>query len=861
MENYSCCECNFYNIKFFRFKYPKFYIESTLCFFLRSLRKIGKENRYPKKFFSYRDNFISQYHIKEFRDTKKNSKIQTRGKFLYKSGFLKQILFDNYNEINKKVYQFKNFFLSGKNNSFENFFLLNLMRKLLSIIKPFFGDNCLKIKNALLQLFCLFSNKVNLLKLVFMSNSLSCKNDTIFQKNFLKFLFSNYKVQNFTCLFPYIRSLIWKKKDHLSMEFFFFILKLIVKKKFKLFSFEIYEIFLITKRVSGFIYSRFSDLIFLISKYLFYFGKAELVPELQDLKYLLFNSLKKEKFSCFIGLPESIDFFLKNLKLHNNPEMITCTFYFIKNIFESKVFSRKKIFIFIMNCIKENIFEKKTIFAFFTSNKKINKNFLNMVTCYRKKLFILLFKKFLIISKKIKFENLLKGILHEKDSIKISTINLILRQPEISFSSFSEKIILEIFTVIFLIVSKYSVKILKEKIIIKKSFQLLQLLILKLKIRCKSFIPQISALCKWGLSSPNFFLKKYCSKVLFKIIPILYSFNEKILISYFGVNLVNNLDEKNSIILKNYLRSLLQIILIFPKDYCVPPVRIVFSNLIPLIKNRNTDVNSTLIRLLFIIIDKKWIYIPKKELILLCFNLIKIQKNLNLKNRKLSMQIICKISRIHGPQEVVSFLINSLEKIDGIFRISVIVTLTSIAYENNLHLVLPAFYEKYFKACLPSNPLLYKSLIYILEYIEYDRLFYYINSLGTLIEKEISSEKSTRQPLLVLLIGKFSQKFTFSGFEKKLVFLFKYVLSSILTSPKSVLKYLFFTFEKLLSILDPLIWVEFIFRGLIYPKKKLRLLYWKFKELLNYNKNLLFFILKFSLNSKKNLYRDINFFF
>lgn len=120
--------------------------------------------------------------------------------------------------------------------------------------------------------------------------------------------------------------------------------------------------------------------------------------------------------------------------------------------------------------------------------------------------------------------------------------------------------------------------------------------------------------------------------------------------------------------------------------------------------------------------------------------------------------------------------------------------------------------------------------------------------------------KSSNNPLLFLLIGKFIEKLQFSGLETKLVLIFKFLIINFLKSSGLILRYLFFAFEKLLSILNPIIWWKPLFQGLIHRRKKIRILYKKFQKLVNIKKNIWFFFLKFLKNSKRNILSDCSFF-
>ena len=185
-------------------------------------------------------------------------------------------------------------------------------------------------------------------------------------------------------------------------------------------------------------------------------------------------------------------------------------------------------------------------------------------------------------------------------------------------SYFTEEIVFNFFKFIFLAINRYSNKFSKKNKELKKLYQIIENLVLKLNHKLKPFLSQLSGLLKWSLNNIYSVNRKYGSRILTKIAPIFYHFGEKILLGHLGTILINNLNEKNPNVLRYFLQSLDQIVCIFPRNYCIPPIQTIFSSVISLIKNRNINVEEDLIKLLYSLISKKIEYIPRKDLILLC---------------------------------------------------------------------------------------------------------------------------------------------------------------------------------------------------------------------------------------------------
>ena len=856
MQNGFFCSCNFYNLKYLDIINWSFGINGSLFYFLRKFRKINKVlvkkknqniNNIPNVSYYFKNGFVKEYKVKSKEIiclNKKNNKKRSTSNVNFEA-----------EKACRKILEIKKYLILKNNDRVHTFFFPNSLEKLIFISKSLFEINCQRIKSACISIFTIFSEKINMPMMLYLLFAFSCKYNPATKLLFSEILIHTYGIQNLSQIFSYLRSLGWKRDLHFSLNILFFFVKLREKNNLKLCIYDIREIILTIKKYLININSKKINVSFSLVKRLFFLKNLRFIPKIQEIYYIIFNYFKNSKNKNYNKRVEVIEFFLCNLNLLNNPVLSRNILNFTKKYLKIQSCDKYNyIHSIILNLFDKNLLGRKTLLNFFANRKKNDwVNFSNKGINKIETLFYKLFENNLCNFTKKRFEKFVKYLLLEKDSIKISILKIILIELRVPTSYFTEEIVFNFFKFIFLAINRYSNKFSKKNKELKKLYQIIENLVLKLNHKLKPFLSQLSGLLKWSLNNIYSVNRKYGSRILTKIAPIFYHFGEKILLGHLGTILINNLNEKNPNVLRYFLQSLDQIVCIFPRNYCIPPIQTIFSSVISLIKNRNINVEEDLIKLLYSLISKKIEYIPRKDLILLCFYLVKMQKNLNLKNRKLSMEVICKIAKIHGPFEIVQFLIDFLEKSHRIFRVSIIVTLTSMAYEQNLHLILPAFYDKHLKVGSLYTNFFFKILIYILEYVEYNSLLNYINFIGVAIEKALFNEKNRMEPLLFLLIGKFSSRFKFCGLEKRLILLFKFILLKIITTTKPVLRYLFFSFEKLLITINPSIWISIVFQGLVHQKKKIRVLFWKFKKLTILNKNLSLFFFKYLSNLKEKI--------
>ena len=861
------CKCIFYHVRFLEVLSFRHLINYSVFNFLKKIRNKNKVislkkkcNQKIKNFF-FHQNLEYNATIKPYFKIKKSKAFSLGKEKLVskkkKFGFQKKII--------KRIRNIENIFFLKFISSTQNLFSFHYVKKLLTLMKPLFSYNCIRLKSILIKICHALFKKINVVDLLNFIRIFSCEEEILFKQYFLNILYLFNKKKFFPLTFPFIRSGSWKKPNLFPITLLFFNARLEKNSGIYLYSSELNEVFLTVKKFLTNKNPKFYNLSLIILLKLSFFNRLRQIPNSYELIFLIFNRFKNRYHSISNYFLTILKLLFTNFRFLNSRDLILDFLISIQNSPWSKNFFKKSIGLSIFSNIlpKKPVF-KRIILNFFSYCRiklwisyekdeirnwgKINLKFLkNLFTCAGN----IRFEKF------IKYEFFEKSL--KKDISTMEILSLFFKRNHTGIFVNSQNTILEVFKFVFLTINRYSVRTSRGINLLKKTFRVLRQLLVKLGVKSKIFLPQVSGLLKWGLLNLNSNVQKYTSKFLLRIIPTFFHLKEKILVGYLGTILVNGLNNKSINVKDYFFKTLYQIVKIFPTGYCIPPIQEIFSVIYPMIKNNNIKLKSGLINLLDLIIGKKTPFIPKKDLILLCSVLIKIQKGLKIKNRKVSLKIIHQISKIHGPYEIIDFLIDSLEKSKGIFRVSIIVTIATLAYKQNLHLILPKLYLQYLTPKIHSISNILKGLIYILEHIESLKLLNYRNSLGLILETEMFTKKGPSNPLLFLLIGKFTEKFQFLGLETKLVLMFRFLIVNFLKSSGSILRYLFFALEKLLTILNPIFWWKPLFYGLIHKKRKIRILYKKFQNLVDVKQNIWFYYLKLLKNSKRNIFSDNGF--
>jgi len=293
-----------------------------------------------------------------------------------------------------------------------------------------------------------------------------------------------------------------------------------------------------------------SKLSFVITQHLFNIKGSKLVPRIEELNHGLTHYVSHKDPATLAYSHRSTIILLQNIKSFNTPIVAQN---FIEFVEKWHFMINFKLKMFLLNLVtsylEKNLIDKKQVLKLF-NNREIKFRF-NLLQIEKNKTRIgygLLSKKLIVNLKRKKFEQFFKFVTQEhfsrRDTVKLHILEYILKEKKILLSFYSEKILLEFFKFIFSTINRYSAKNFKEFKLIKKTFKLLNQLLLKFKGECKPFLSEVSGLLKWSLNNTNSIVRKYAAKVMVKLIPFFYFFKEKILIGHFGIILVNNLKKK-----------------------------------------------------------------------------------------------------------------------------------------------------------------------------------------------------------------------------------------------------------------------------------------------------------------------------
>ena len=322
MKNSFYCTCILFNLKFIAALKSFYFVPCSIFFYLIKIRKINKVlgskktanifDNFDLSLQSVKNGFLKNLFfkteipkIKNFKKTKKSSE--------------NIILKYKKNKIKITIDYLRNFLFNETILSFENHLLFDSLRKLLTIIKPLFVGNCFKLQSLLIDFFFICSRKISVNRIFFCLEFILCRKKFFFKPIFFKFLFFAYKLNNFSLIVPYLRSLGLIKNPYLLMNFLQVTIRFVIKNKIKLFIFEMNEIFLIIKKFIKKKVFRILNISLKISKNLFGFKRINLVPEIKEFTYGIFKYFKKKRGYEKLNFFRTIELFVKCINFSYNP--------------------------------------------------------------------------------------------------------------------------------------------------------------------------------------------------------------------------------------------------------------------------------------------------------------------------------------------------------------------------------------------------------------------------------------------------------------------------------------------------------------------------------------------------------------
>ncbi|CAN4118686.1 unnamed protein product [Withania somnifera] len=349
--------------------------------------------------------------------------------------------------------------------------------------------------------------------------------------------------------------------------------------------------------------------------------------------------------------------------------------------------------------------------------------------------------------------------------------------------------------------------------------------------RVKPYLPQICGTIKWRLNSKSAKVRQQAADLISRIAVVMKQCGEEQLMGHLGVVLYEYLGEEYPEVLGSILGALKAIVNVIGMTKMTPPIKDLLPRLTPILKNRHEKVQENCIDLVGCIADRGAEFVPAREWMRICFELLEMLKAHKKGIRRATVNTFGFIAKAIGPQDVLATLLNNLKVQERQNRVCTTVAIAIVAETCSPFTVLPALMNEYRVPKLNVQNGVLKSLSFLFEYIG-EMGKDYIYAVTPLLEDALMDRDLVRRQTAASAVKHMTLGVAGLGCEDALVHLLNYVWPNIFETSPHVINAVMEAIEGMRVALGAAVVLNYCLQGLFHPARKVREVCWKIYNLL-----------------------------
>ncbi len=349
--------------------------------------------------------------------------------------------------------------------------------------------------------------------------------------------------------------------------------------------------------------------------------------------------------------------------------------------------------------------------------------------------------------------------------------------------------------------------------------------------RCKAYLAQIAGIIKWRLNNKSAKVRQQAADLLSKIAVVMKSCGEEKLMGHLGIVLYEYLGEEYPEVLGSILGGLKAIVNVIGMEKMTPPIKELLPRLTPILKNRHEKVQENCIDLVGRIADRGPEYVPAREWMRICFELLEMLKAHKKGIRRATVNTFGYIAKAIGPQDVLATLLNNLKVQERQNRVCTTVAIAIVAETCSPFTVLPALMNEYRVPELNVQNGVLKALSFLFEYIgEMGKDYCY--AVTPLLEDALMDRDLVHRQTACTVVKHMSLGVHGLSCEDAILHLLNYVWPNIFETSPHVINAVMEAIEGARMSLGPGPLLQYVLQGLFHPARKVRTIYWKIYNML-----------------------------
>lgn len=344
--------------------------------------------------------------------------------------------------------------------------------------------------------------------------------------------------------------------------------------------------------------------------------------------------------------------------------------------------------------------------------------------------------------------------------------------------------------------------------------------------RCKGYLPQIVSIIKFRLNNKLPKVRQQAADLVTRIAVVMKKCNEEKLMGHLGVVLYEYLGEEYPEVLGSILGALKAIVNVIGMTKMTPPIKDLLPRLTPILKNRHEKVQENCIDLVGRIADRGAEFVPAREWMRICFELLEMLKAHKKAIRRAAVNTFGYIAKAIGPQDVLVTLLNNLRVQERQNRVCTTVAIAIVAETCSPFTVLPALMNEYRVPELNVQNGVLKALSFLFEYIG-EMGKDYIYAVTPLLEDALMDRDLVHRQTASSVVKHMSLGVFGLGCEDALIHLLNYVWPNIFETSPHVINAVTEAIEGIRIACGPTVVLQYLLQGLFHPARKVRTIYWK----------------------------------
>ncbi|KDQ06854.1 hypothetical protein BOTBODRAFT_192791 [Botryobasidium botryosum FD-172 SS1] len=345
-------------------------------------------------------------------------------------------------------------------------------------------------------------------------------------------------------------------------------------------------------------------------------------------------------------------------------------------------------------------------------------------------------------------------------------------------------------------------------------------------IRVKPYLTQIVSTVLWRLNNKSAKVRQQAADLTTRLAVVIKQCGEDQLLSKLGVVLFEQLGEEYPDTLGSIIAAVGAIANVVGMTQMQPPVKDLLPRMTPILRNRHEKVQEASINLIGRIADRGAEFVPAREWMRICFELLDLLKAHKKGIRRAAVNSFGYIAKSLGPQDVLSVLLTNLRVQERQSRVCSTVAIAIVAETCGPFTCIPAILNEYRTSELNVRTGCLKALSFVFEYVGPQSAFY-CDSVVTMLEDALTDRDLVHRQTASTIVKHLALGVAGLGCEDSMTHLLNLVWPNCFETSPHVIGAVMDAIESMRVALGPGVLLSYVLQGLFHPARKVREVYWR----------------------------------